>query len=162
LHGSAIFQHGDPAAIQRDACDRFSDSLIQLEPYARDRGVSIWIENLERYSAWHPFHTVFSGADDYRQVFDAVPSVKMTLDIGHENVSSGDPVSVFREFHERIVALDFNDNDGHVDTHSPLGEGCVPLEQLVESIRECSWHGHVTFEIRGGSAQDAVAYLAAL
>lgn len=162
LHGSAIFSHGNPDDIRAEARRCFSESVRTLVSAAQDKDVDIWLENLEYYRDAHPFHTIFSTAEDYAYVLEQVPEVGFTLDIGHENVSTGQSVEVFEQFHDRIVAIDVNDNDGVVDTHWPLGKGNVDFARLLEAVRRTGWAGYLTFETRGATVSEGLAYLASL
>jgi sugar phosphate isomerase/epimerase len=160
VHGSAIFSHGDPAKVRREAVESFTQSVGEVTEYATELGVQIWLENLEYYRDRHPFHTVFSNRDDYAYVLENVPDVNFILDVGHENISSGMPVQVFEEFADRIVAMDVNDNSGETDTHSPLGTGAIDFDGLLAAIERTEWRGYLTFETRGAKVVEGLEFLA--
>lgn len=161
VHGSAIFTHRNAKLAREHALAAFSESVADLAEYAAPKGVELWLENLEYYRDRHPFYTVFSCENDYAYLFERVQrqNVKFILDVGHENVGSGNPTHVFQRFSDRIVALDLNDNEGSKDTHLPLGKGKVDFESLLHAILRTTWRGHLTFETRGGELADDLGFL---
>ena len=161
VHGSCIFTHRKPAQARLEAIDAFTRSVSALYRYAEPLGVELWLENLENYKDRHPFHTVYSQRSEYEYVLERVPGVRFILDVGHENVGSGDPVGVFEALADRIVALDVNDNRGEHDTHSGLGKGNVDFRGLVGAIARRGWTGHITVETRGSTLAADLAHLAA-
>ncbi|MGN6109043.1 MAG: sugar phosphate isomerase/epimerase family protein [Kofleriaceae bacterium] len=161
VHGSCIFTHRKPAQARLEAIDAFARSVAALQAYAEPLGVELWLENLENYKDRHPFHTVFSQRSEYAHVLERVPGVRFILDVGHENVGSGDPVGVFEQFADRIVALDVNDNRGEHDTHSGLGKGTVDFRALMLAVVRRGWSGHITVETRGSTLAADLAHLAA-
>lgn len=161
VHGSAIFTHRNAKLAREQALAAFTESVAELADYAAPKGVELWLENLEYYRDRHPFYTVFSCESDYAYVFErtAQQNVKFILDVGHENVGSGNPAHVFQRFSDRIVALDLNDNEGSKDVHLPLGRGKVDFESLLRVAIRTNWSGHLTFETRGGELSDDLAFL---
>jgi sugar phosphate isomerase/epimerase len=160
VHGSCIFTHRKPAQARLEAVDAFARSVLALCRHAEPLGVELWLENLEHYKDRHPFHTVYSQRSEYEYVLERVPGVGFILDVGHENVGSGDPVGVFEALADRIVALDVNDNRGEHDTHWGLGKGSVDFAGLMSAIARRGWTGHVTVETRGSTLAADLAHLA--
>jgi sugar phosphate isomerase/epimerase len=161
VHGSAIFTHRNAKLSRQGGLDAFCESVQELADYAAPLGVQLWLENLEFYKDRHPFYTIFSCEEDYATVLGRIQrdNVRFILDVGHENVGSGNPTAVFERFHERIAALDLNDNHGVQDTHLGLGRGNVDFLGLLGAVHEFGWRGHVTLETRSALVVDDVAFL---
>lgn len=161
VHGSSIFTHRNAKLSRSRAVAAFCESVTALAVHAERQGVDLWLENLEFYRDRHPFYTVFSCEEDYAYVLDRVQhtNVRFILDVGHENVGSGEPTKVFGRFRERIVAIDMNDNDGTQDSHLGLGRGRVDYAALLSAMIDCNWSGHLTLETRGVSVGDDLLFL---
>ncbi|HEX4421816.1 MAG TPA: sugar phosphate isomerase/epimerase family protein [Kofleriaceae bacterium] len=160
VHGSCIFTHRKPMQARLEAIDAFARSVQALYCHAEPLGVELWLENLENYKDRHPFHTIYSQRSEYEYVLSHVPGAKFILDVGHENVGSGDPVGVFTALADRIVALDVNDNRGDYDTHYGLGKGTVDFPRLIQAVVQRGWSGHITVETRGSSLASDLEHLA--
>lgn len=160
VHGSCIFTHKNVLPLLKKANEDFADGINEIASYAAEKGVEVWLENLEYYRNKHPFHTVFSKNDDYRSVFARIDrSVRFIIDIGHENISSNRPAETFREHAERVVAISLSDNDGIRDSHSDLGDGNLDFRAVLEEIKNSEWTGYLTVETRGGNLADCLDYL---
>lgn len=163
VHGSCIFTHKNMVPLLKSANIDFAECVNQIAEYASLHGVELWLENLEYYRNKHPFHTVFSKNEDYREVFSRVcNSVRFIIDIGHENISSGKPEEIFREHMDRVVAISVSDNDGMRDSHSDLGSGNLDFSRLVKEIMEVGWRGYLTVETRSGDLAASLDYLEGL
>ncbi|MEN6473519.1 MAG: sugar phosphate isomerase/epimerase family protein [Syntrophaceae bacterium] len=116
--------------------------LANMASYARDRGVVLCIENLSE------------RADSFAPAFEAVPDLRMTLDIGHAQLLSRTNTSFeFIERHfDRIAHLHVHDNRGgtsvHDDLHLPLGSGCVDYPQIFRALRLKGYQSTATMELK--------------
>ena len=109
---------------------------------AGNAGLVLCIENLsERYYHFMP-------------MFDKVPDLKMTLDIGHgqllsrENTSFGFIENCF----SRIEHIHVHDNRGGKspkdDIHLPLGEGIVDYGRIFRLLAEKGYESTMTMEVK--------------
>jgi len=116
--------------------------LAQMTEYAVTMGVTFCIENLsERWESFRP-------------AFEDIPSLMMTLDIGHaqllseENTSFGFIAACF----ERIAHVHVHDNRGGTsvkdDLHLPLGEGTVDYARIFTLLREKGYDSTLTMELK--------------
>jgi sugar phosphate isomerase/epimerase len=101
-------------------------TLDALQPFARDHGVRIAVENLYPDN-WHTIENVFSKYDaDY---------IGLCYDSGHGNLHfCSDGLEHLDRLKGRLIALHLCDNDGYEDQHNPLFSGTVDWEKLAQII----------------------------
>lgn len=162
VHAGALVSTVHPKQGVERALNTFTEVYQELRDYGQKCGVRVLVENLSGYRKFHPFYYVCTSRDDFRHLTHEVPEVEFILDIGHAHVHGSDPVGMFREFHDRIVAMSMSDNNGEADSHSRLGAGCIDLAGVIKAIRETGWQGYVFFETRGAGLQEGMDYLSQL
>lgn len=84
------------------------------------------------------------------QIVEAVnsPRLRLCLDIGHANAYSS--VSVFRwleQWGNRISHFHIHNNDGTADAHQPLGEGTIPMAELLRKAEALCPEATYTLEL---------------
>lgn len=104
-----------------------------------DPGVQIVLENVLE--------------DEPRMLLDIVrgvndPRLRLCLDVGHVNAYSDIPVTEWlKACASDISHFHLHNNDGSWDTHSPLWEGTIPMEALLEQICTLCPEATVTLEL---------------
>jgi sugar phosphate isomerase/epimerase len=132
----------DERYVSHEAASRKIELASEMVASARSAGVVLCIENLsERYYHFMP-------------MFDKVPDLKMTLDIGHgqllskENTSFGFIENCF----PRIEHVHVHDNRGGKspkdDIHLPLGEGIVDCRRIFSLLTEKGYESTMTMEVK--------------
>lgn len=125
-----------------DLIPRKIELLAEMVGYAKGRGVVLCIENLSE------------RAESFGPAFEAVPELRMTLDIGHAQLLSKTNTSFgFIENHfERIAHMHVHDNRGGTsvndDLHLPLGQGCVDYPQIFRALRQKGYASTLTMELK--------------
>ena len=116
--------------------------LSRIVDYGTENGITICIENLsERTESFGP-------------AFDAIPDLRMTLDIGHAQLLSQHNTSLrFIEDHfSRIAHLHVHDNHGGTsvkdDLHLPLGDGVVDYPAIIASLIKRGYDSTITMEVK--------------
>lgn len=116
--------------------------LKDLVGYASSRGVMICIENLsEHYESFMP-------------LFDEIPELKMTLDIGHAQLLSKTNASFDFIVHcfDRIGHIHVHDNRGGTrledDLHLPLGMGAIDYPAIFSLLKEKGYDSTITMELK--------------
>ena len=76
------------------------------------------------------------------------PRFQLCLDIGHANSEVSDvPVEQWvRRWADRLGHVHIHNNEGGWDTHSGLGEGCIPMEQTLKLLEELAPEATWTLE----------------
>jgi len=118
--------------------------LSRIVDYGNEYGITVCIENLSEHS------------ESFVTAFNAVPDLRMTLDIGHAQLLAKQNTS-FRFIEDnfpRIVHLHVHDNRGGTsikdDLHLPLGEGIVDYEAIIKSLIEKGYDSTITMEVKPG------------
>lgn len=133
-----LFPHQLYADIIRESVMK---SLPTLSRYAEDRGVKLSIENAGCF-----------GPRAIQEITDELLSkspVHLTWDVGHSNTREGqlDGHERFMFSHmDRIALVHLHDNDGTVDSHSPLGTGTVDIPRVISIARKAG--APVSIEVR--------------
>lgn len=117
------------------------DLLSEMVDHAAQRGVVLCLENLtERY-------------DSFSIAFDAIPDLRMTLDIGHGQLLSKENTSFdfIQYLFHKIVHIHVHDNRGGKtvkdDLHLPLGEGVVDYPRILAMLNEKEYDSTITMEV---------------
>jgi len=116
--------------------------LQRLLKSSDDLGITVCIENLSE------------NAGHLSAVFETLPSLRMTLDLGHAqllaDVNTG--FGFMERFPERIHHIHLHDNRGGFsvadDLHLPLGEGSVDFGGLLKNLRRIGYNRTMTLELR--------------
>ena len=95
--------------------------LSRIVDYGTEFGITVCIENLTERS------------DSFAPAFEAVPELRMTLDIGHAQLLAKKNTSFgfIEDYFSRIAHMHVHDNNGGTsvkdDLHLPLGDGTSGL-----------------------------------
>jgi sugar phosphate isomerase/epimerase len=116
--------------------------LSRIVDYGNEYGITVCIENLSE------------RAESFKPAFDAIPDLRMTLDIGHAQLLAKQNTSFrFIENHfTRIVHLHVHDNRGGTsvkdDLHLPLGDGIVDYSAIIASLVNRGYDSTITMEVK--------------
>jgi len=116
--------------------------LEKIVEYGIENSVDINLENLSE------------NPEDLDAVFHEVPSLGLTLDVGHANLDS--PVNKSFEIIERLGKMirhvHFHDNFGgpskNHDLHLPIGDGVVDFVGVMRTLRSIGYDGTITMEVK--------------
>ena len=92
--------------------------------------------------------------ESFGPAFNAIPDLRMTLDIGHAQLLSQHNTSFrFIEDHfSRIAHLHVHDNHGGTsvkdDLHLPLGDGIVDYPAIIASLMNRGYDSTITMEVK--------------
>ncbi len=146
-----IMHQGAPPADEQGAATYWQQlfrSLDDLQPFARQHGVRIAIEN-----------GVFANI---RRVFASYPAdyVGLCYDCGHGNISK-DGLDETDALKDRLLSLHLHDNDGNGDQHKPLFTGTVDWPRLATVIATSGYRKWVSMETstRNAGFDDEGAFL---
>jgi sugar phosphate isomerase/epimerase len=132
-------------------------SFVELAAYAEASGVRVGIENLPRGAT-------LPGYADFAEIFrvlDRIPSVGVTLDVGHVQTMGLDPAALIRRLGPRLNHLHVHDNHGEGDEHLPVGEGAIRWAPLCRALVEIDYHGVLEVErsLADGGVRRSIARL---
>lgn len=142
LHPSMVSGMG--VYVVEEVKGYFYDFLAAVTEYANSENITICLENMM------PRNLFGVEPYDFTEIFRLFPSLKLTLDTGHANLSDagGYRLLDFVKTHSsRIAHLHFSDNSGIRDEHLGIGEGTINFRALVDSLKSCGYNDTLTLEI---------------
>lgn len=110
-----------------------------LEPYAKEFGVKIAIEN-----AGYTHHL-----DKYLDICGELCSDNFTclVDLGHASLPDKDPCEFLRGVDaSRLTGLHVHDNDYKADRHFMPGAGKFKWEEIMKTLSDIGYKGELTYE----------------
>ncbi|HVN72846.1 MAG TPA: sugar phosphate isomerase/epimerase [Desulfomonilia bacterium] len=116
--------------------------LKEIVEYASKRGIVICIENLSE------------RAESFQAAFEAIPDLRMTLDIGHAQLLARENTSYrfIEQCSSRIAHVHAHDNHGGTsvkdDLHLALGEGCVDYKVILSSLLQTGYDSTISMEVK--------------
>jgi sugar phosphate isomerase/epimerase len=116
--------------------------LREMVACATEKGIVLCIENLSE------------RIESFQKVFDAIPSLRMTLDIGHGQLLSRRNTSFgfIRDAFEKIAHIHVHDNRGgrsvRDDLHLALGEGVIDYPGIFRELNERGYRSTITMEVK--------------
>ena len=127
-----------PALTREEDWVNGVDSIKQLAPFAKELGIKILIEPLNRYE-----NCLVYNADTAYQFLQAVdePNVKTMLDTFHMNIDEAnftDPFIKLAGLLETVHVADSN--------RRGLGKGHLPFEEVVKAIKQIGYDKTITVE----------------
>lgn len=129
----------------------FRDALLQLTPLAAELDVALAIEPMHSGCAGE--FTFLHTLDDVAEMIEAVgsPSVKMVFDTYHLGLDPG-VVRRIPEIVRHVAIVQLGDARqppvGDQD-RCPLGEGIIPLGEIVRAFRTAGYDGFFDVELLG-------------
>lgn len=132
----------DPRFVKEESITFKIDLLGRIIRKATDRGVLICLENLSE------------SASHLSAPFDALPSLHLTLDLGHAQLLTEVNTSyeIIGRYPERIRHVHLHDNrGGHSaidDLHLPPGEGIIDFEKIFGKLREIDYDRTISLELK--------------
>ena len=142
LHPSII--RGMGVFVMDRARENAMNSLEIIVKKSDELGMHLCLENM------FPQSNSLVDPDDFVEVFDRFPSLKMTLDTGHANMESKGSYKIIEfieRFADRIFHVHANDNLGKEDNHLPLGTGTIDFPRVVKALKEAGYQETVTLEV---------------
>lgn len=127
------------------------DFYHQLQPYAKEYGVKIALENMYQYDSRRGVITrdVFAVPDEYARFYDALDDSDFIccVDTGHCSIVGEDASKMLRIMGKRVKALHVNDNLFRTDDHLIPGHGLMNWESITKTLAEIDYSGDLTFEV---------------
>lgn len=127
-----------PPAMRNDLVSLNIEALKPIAEMAASYGLTLVIEN---------YKAPFDRVSIFKKILEAVPGLKLHLDIGHTNFGLDDHEVFCRELGKYIRHVHFSDNRSRTDDHMPLGAGTVDWENAVNSLKATGYDGCITLEV---------------
>lgn len=146
----------DRRFVRKDSLESKREILKRIVEKAAEHQVTVCIENLSE------------EARDLEPAFREIPSLMMTLDLGHGELLCERNRSLgFIERHpDRIKHVHVHDNRGgnsHTDDlHLPPGEGVIDFKILFAALHRIHYDRTVTLELKPHEIRKCLAYVSEL
>lgn len=149
------FDHAGFGTTRRQNQDNVVGVLKEVCAHAEKVGVDLMAEPVTIMES-----NVGATADDVAEIIERVGSPRLTsmLDVAT-------PFAHFEPYGEFLTKLKgkvshvhFQDNDGVSPAHLPLGEGCLPLEDLVDILKKYGYDGYLCVELLWPELRDPELY----
>lgn len=119
-------------------------------PLAHKFNINILIENTFTWNGKiNPMCS--STPDDLLDLLNLINDdyVGACVDIGHAALAElkTSPEEMLRKLNKKVYALHLHDNDTRGDTHQMLYTGYININKVLETLKEISYKGDITFEI---------------
>jgi sugar phosphate isomerase/epimerase len=116
----------------------------RLPAFSEATGVVIAIENM--FPVRLGSRSVTFHANQDLEELDRFDS--LVLDTSHAAVAAHDLIEVRRRFEGRLRHVHLSDNAGRGwDSHLPLGQGVLPVDDFLVDLAESGYDGNVTLEV---------------
>ena len=138
----------DPRFVVPDLIAYKVGFLKRVLERAGDSDITVCIENLSE------------NAEQMAPIFDALPSLNLTLDLGHAQLLSDQNRSFgfVEQFPDRIRHIHLHDNLGGDsqadDLHLPLGKGVVDFDGILQRLSQTGYTGTMTLELKPEEIRD--------
>jgi sugar phosphate isomerase/epimerase len=145
--------------LQEQALDAQRRSFVEIDAYASRAGIRLGIENML------PGERCLRGYDDLSEVFtilDHVPSIGVTLDVGHLLIANVEPVGIIHRLDDRLSHLHVHDNHGREDEHLAVGEGDIEWQPVLQALIDIGYQGYLEIErsLADGGVEASITRLA--
>lgn len=137
-------------------------SLDELQPFCREKGVRICIENL--FEAPGELQI-----EQFNRLFERYPAdfLGLCLDTGHANLVWGNAFvkELVERFGKRLYSIHMHDNRGWGkepgcnDAHSLPGEGNIDWKALMAALRNTAYEEPWVLEVNKPAGEEAEAFL---
>jgi len=118
----------------------------RLAPYAKEFGIKIAIENIDRVS-------VTSTPERLCGLYDALNDSVFTIcfDVGHCLLEGVDPAEAIGKLGDRLVngCTHVHDNFGNTDAHTLPFYGKVDWESVMKALADIGYKGELNYEAAG-------------
>ncbi|MEM7348985.1 MAG: sugar phosphate isomerase/epimerase family protein [Chloroflexota bacterium] len=152
----AVVMHVYPFSFEPEINDllwtQLQKTLDTLEPYCRQLGVKLAIENLFDALALRfdqaSVHTLQDNRGVLQRIFDRYPpdTIGLCWDTGHGHIGY-DRLEMLAEHKNRLIVLHLHDNDSEGDQHRLIFGGSIDWEQTADLIAESPYDKPLTLEV---------------
>ncbi len=131
------FGHESDISHNKSYWSRLCSSLNELEPYAREQGVKIALENPKFHIDYDEIIKTFS---EYQPDF-----LGFCYDSGHGNIEHDLPL--LEALADRLISVHLNDNNGIASQHKLPFSGTVKWEELAGILARSSYNKCISMEV---------------
>lgn len=147
IHTNETFD-GDKADLQELVENRLKEILTLASTYQ----VQVLIENVGLYNK----RTLLYDQKEFLKLLSDLPEAGALLDVGHAHINGWILPKIVKELGERLKAFHLHDNQGSLDEHLPIGQGCIKWKPLFEAIQTYAPTTTMVFEYANVNMENAL------
>lgn len=142
IGAKAIVIHTIPVPIEEDFYAYNYNFYKALEPYAKQAGIQIAVENLVRSKFWTPYkHSGFIRQLD-SPVFCAC------VDVGHATIVGTNPENFIAGMDKGLIkCVHLQDTDGQKDKHWIPYQGVQNWDAIIKALAQYGYDGEINLEV---------------
>lgn len=151
----AAFDHSGFGVTRKQNHENVVNVLKELCDHAVKVGIDLMVEPV---TIWES--NVGASVYDVLDIVEDVgcPDLKVMLDTATP-FAHFEPFGEFLDlFGDRVVHVHFQDNDGISYAHLPLGDGCLPLEDVVAILQSRGYDRYLSVELIWPELRDPEIY----
>ncbi|MBZ9570912.1 sugar phosphate isomerase/epimerase [Methanobrevibacter sp. TMH8] len=114
------------------------ESLVTLDNYAKDNGVSLAVENMPNIDSF-----LYKDINELNKLLNNL-DMSMTLDIGHGAVTG---FSENQMYFDSVKHIHLSDNNHDHDMHYGLGEGSIDFKTIIDIFEKNKYDGIYVIEV---------------
>lgn len=141
--------HANPQLGKEENIEIFKTYFL---PIAKKFNINILVENTfnwtEEKGVFGICTSTAEGLLDFIETLND-PVVGACVDIGHASMRDlhSSPEDMLKVLNKHVYALHLHDNDLKGDNHQMLYTGYININKVIDTLKEISYKGDVTFEI---------------
>lgn len=137
--------HGGSFPEREQGVQRLRCVLEQVVPSYERAGVVLYLENHYAFE-YHDCCELFSEPWEFRRVFSLdSPALRFCFDTGHAHMTRNIK-DLIQELAPWLGYVHLADNHGEHDDHCAFGEGTVPWQSVLSSLRGVGFNGTLCVE----------------
>jgi len=134
-----------------EAKRRYRRFIEKCLPYARERGVTLALENAIGQPTTYP-----SNVEELKQLVLELEGAKVAFDIGHAHLAERRAgmndtglaiANDIKDLRGHLVHAHVHDNRGKNDDHLPPGDGDINFKPVVDALRAINYRGLLIAEL---------------
>jgi len=143
----------DPRFVTQGAIARKIRFLRKITQIGSDAGITVCLENLSE------------NANHLSEIFDALPLLCLTLDLGHAQLISDQNTSIgfIERYPDRIKHIHLHDNLGgnsaNDDLHLPVGQGVIDFKKIFWQLKAMGYNRTITLELKAVEIKKCLSYV---
>ena len=155
-----FFSISDTDIIREEKRKRMAEGMNALYELAKQNGLTLTIEDYDNVLS--PISTI----DGMQYFLDTIPGLKVAFDTGNFAYSGEEVLTAEKAFADRIVHAHLKDRlysqggngdpcicpDGRVLWPCAVGEGDIPMDELLNRLKAKGYNGYVMAEFFGAAS----------
>jgi len=125
-------------SFEKEAYNTSHKSMIEINKYSRDLGVSVAIENMPNIEGF-----LYKDLEKLNE-FLTTNEIAMTLDVGHGYTAK---FSENQMYFDSVKHIHLSDNFGDNDSHLSLGDGKIKFKRVINKYKGKKYNGIYMIEV---------------